>query len=187
MHLAWENKALDKLWFCFIIEKRTRDVLLVPMPQNWLLFLRDVSFKSPCFSIVQILQGQPDILKSWIPSLTWIFCTGTTQRSPFQHDICLFSTDLFLWLCSKGYYFLAVESLVGLARLHSVQQNCLRAACVAAVCTLCGSLMDVARAPLPLRTLQRRLLENSAGKDGHATRVVCPKWSGGPVCALHLG
>lgn len=89
--------------------------------------------------------------------------------------------------CSKGYYFLAVESLVGLAQLHSVQQNCLRAACIAAVWTLCGSLMDVACGLPPLWTLQRRLLENSAGKNGHAAHVVCLRWSGGPVCALHLG
>lgn len=45
----------------------------------------------------------------------------------------------------REYYFLALESLVGLAQLHSVKQVCLRAACVAAVCSLSGSLMDVAR------------------------------------------
>lgn len=88
--------------------------------------------------------------------------------------------------CGKGYYFLAVESPVGLARLRSAQRKCLRAACVAAVCTLCGSLMDVARGLPPLPILQRRLLENSAGKDGHAAPVVCLRWSGGPVCTLHL-
>lgn len=47
-----------------------------------------------------------------------------------------------LWECC----FPAQESLVGLAQLHSVKRRCLRAACIAGVFTLSGSLMDVARA-----------------------------------------